>query len=55
MAESFFLGLSVLTTAVVGGALLYSFLQVLAESISVMLDIEANTRRAANILEQGLP
>jgi hypothetical protein len=52
MAESFFLGLSIVITAVVGGTLLYIFLQVLAESISVLLDIEANTRRAANLLEQ---
>jgi hypothetical protein len=38
-----------------GGVLLYTFLKLLAESISILLDIEAHTRRAAVILEQRLP
>jgi ribosomal protein L40E len=54
MTNSFLLGLTSVIAAVVGGGLLYILLQVVAESISVMLDIEANTRRAAVLLEQRL-
>jgi hypothetical protein len=54
MTESFFVGFVSLVAAVLGGGLIYILLQVVAESISVLLDIEANTRRAASILEQRL-
>jgi len=54
MTNSFLLGLTSVIAAIVGGGLLYILLQVVAESISVMLDIEANTRRAAVLLEQRL-
>jgi hypothetical protein len=54
MSDSFLAGLAVIMAAAIGGGLLYILLQVIAESISVILDIEANTRRAASVLEQRL-
>jgi hypothetical protein len=45
--------LGVIVTSAVG-VFIFIVLRVIAESISVLLDIEANTRRAAVILEQRL-
>lgn len=47
-------GLVILVASVFWGGLGYVSMRVVAESISVLLDIEANTRRAANLLEQRL-
>jgi ribosomal protein L40E len=54
MSDSFFIGFALVILSALGGGLVYILLQVIAESISVMLDIEANTRRAAVLLEQSL-
>lgn len=51
-SDSFFTGLGFIVGAAIWGAVMYIFWNIIAESISVLLDIEMNTRRAAAILEQ---
>jgi hypothetical protein len=50
--NDFLPGLGVIVVAAVMGAIGYVFWNVLAESILVILDIEANTRRTADLLAQ---
>jgi hypothetical protein len=45
-------GLGLIVVAAIMGAVGYVFWNMIAESISVILDIEANTRRAAELLAQ---
>lgn len=52
-ADSFEIGLTVIGANVIFGIVAYVFWQLIAESISVMLDIEENTRRTAVLLEQN--
>jgi len=52
--NGFLLGLAIVVLSVVIGGFSFIILQVIAESISVMLDIESNTRRTTSILEQRL-
>lgn len=54
MFDSFLAGVGTIIGAAVWGAVAYIFWQIVAESISVLLDIEANTRRTAALLEQWL-
>lgn len=51
-SDSFFSGLGYIIGAAIWGAVMYIFWNIIAESISVLLDIEMNTRRAAALLEQ---
>lgn len=60
--SGFLTGAIAVITAIVGGGLLFVVLRVIAESISVLLDIEANTRQVAvnaqrlvAVLEQRVP
>jgi hypothetical protein len=50
--SSFLSGLGVILAAAIMGAIGYVFWNMIAESISVILDIEANTRRTAELLAQ---
>jgi hypothetical protein len=54
ISEGRFAGLAVTVVAILFGGIGYVVLRVIAEGISVLLDIEANTRRAADILDQRL-
>jgi len=54
MTDSFFTGIAIIALSVFSGGFSFVILRVIAEGISVMLDIEANTRRAAAILERSL-
>ena len=51
MSESFIGGVGILVSAAISGFLNYIVFKVIAESIFVILDIEANTRRAAASME----
>jgi hypothetical protein len=51
ISDSFLTGLGLIVGAAIWGGVAYIFWQIVAESISVLLDIEANTRRAAVLLE----
>ena len=50
----FLVGMAIIIPSVVIGGFSFVILRVIAEGISVLLDIEANTRRMTNILEQRL-
>lgn len=50
----FYLGFGGIAISLLLGGITFLFLRVMGESISVLLDIEANTRKAAGILEQRL-
>jgi len=52
LSDSVLTRLGALLGAFVWGAITYIFWQIIAESISVLLDIEVNTRQAAAALEQ---
>jgi len=51
MGDNFFRGAGIIIGSVFTGGFSFIILRVIAESISVLLDIEANTRRTAVILE----
>lgn len=55
LTDSFFTALGVLVGSLIWAGIVYIFWRVIGESISVLLDIEENTRRTATILEQRLP
>jgi hypothetical protein len=52
LLRSFLPGLGVILAAAIIGAIGYVFWNMIAESISVILDIEANTRQTAELLAQ---
>jgi hypothetical protein len=52
--KEFVLGFVSIIGAIMSGGLSFIILRVIAEGISVILDIEANTRRAAAVLEDRL-
>ncbi len=52
LTDSFFTALGVLVGSLIWAGILYIFWRVIGESISVLLDIEENTRRTAVLLEQ---
>ena len=54
MFNSFLTGLGAIIGATVWGAVTYVFWQIVAEGITVLLDIELNTRQVASLLEQRL-
>jgi hypothetical protein len=51
MSDNFIGGVGILISAAISGFLNYIIFKVIAESIFVILDIEANTRRAAASME----
>ncbi|GIK57935.1 MAG: DUF4282 domain-containing protein [Chloroflexi bacterium] len=55
LSDSFFAAVGALIGALIWATITYILWRVIGESISVLLDIEENTRRAATILEQRLP
>lgn len=55
LADSFFTALGLLVGSLIWAGVIYIFWRVIGESISVLLDIEENTRRTATIIEQRLP
>jgi hypothetical protein len=51
-ANSFLSGLATIVGAAIGAGIAYIFWNIIAESISVLLDIEENTRRSAELLAE---
>lgn len=52
ITRSFTMGLGMIVSAALFGAFNYIIFRLLGESISVIIDIEANTRRTAQLLEK---
>jgi hypothetical protein len=50
----FFLGFVGIAATLVFGGISFLILRIMGESISVLLDIESNTRKSATILEERL-
>lgn len=54
IGDSFSVGTVIIVLSLLFGSILYTFLKVIAESIFVLLDIEANSRRSAIFLEKSI-
>lgn len=52
LSDSFLLAIGVLLGSLLGAAVVFVFWLIIAESISVILDIEENTRKTAVLLQQ---
>lgn len=52
-ANSFLSGLGIIIGAAIGAGIAYIFWNIIAESISVLLDIEENTRQTASLLQRS--